>query len=286
MKLGICDKPNYSNLYPQTRMHRNEYQSWKKRNDSNIFSNLNTANSKVSQNSIYRCPSYQSPFRNTNVKPQVLNAKRKPHNRPINFCKTCYCQDKLESDYPIQENLDMVYNEYFTTAYKNPSNSQISDEDYNDIIKFRNKYFYECHSAESKLRNFTNTEPQHKCRHEFTLNKSNIPEPVYKDHNSNSRCLDCHLPMDLIDRSSDDEDCDSDDSVCFRDTLNIPLKKVGNKEVKRKLLKSPEVYIKLPVTDCVVLEQTCSGGNKPKFLNCANAKCECKVNLKNKAPWY
>lgn len=74
-----------------------------------------------------------------------------------------------------------------------------SDGNIKKLKEFRQKNYFECHSAKSRIK----TKPSvtslndHKCVYRFYLNDRLFPVPLNTDYNNKVRCVECHLPMDI-----------------------------------------------------------------------------------------
>ncbi|XP_047538328.1 uncharacterized protein LOC125071934 [Vanessa atalanta] len=110
------------------------------------------------------------------------------------------------------------------------------DNNFKNIKEFRNKNYFECHSAKSRV-NSKSSVPnlKHKCIYRFHLNERLFPVPFTTDHKKNIRCVECYLPLDKNISSSN---------------INgmIQAKVKLNDEVQDMLLM-------LPVNDSLIVEQ-------------------------------
>lgn len=67
------------------------------------------------------------------------------------------------------------------------------------LKEFRQKNYFECHSAKSRINNRGSATSLHghTCVYRFYLNDRLFPVPLNTDHNNQVRCVECHLPMQL-----------------------------------------------------------------------------------------
>lgn len=81
----------------------------------------------------------------------------------------------------------------------------VSDSNYNhldndklikDLKEFRQKHYFECHSATSRLRSQPN-DNEHKCSYRFYLNERLFPVPIQTDYTNTTRCNECCLPLNF-----------------------------------------------------------------------------------------
>ncbi|CAH2093366.1 unnamed protein product [Euphydryas editha] len=63
------------------------------------------------------------------------------------------------------------------------------------IKEFRNKNYFECHSAKSRVKDNIATIKNHKCVYRFYLNERLFPVPINTDYKDNIRCIECYLPL-------------------------------------------------------------------------------------------
>lgn len=68
-------------------------------------------------------------------------------------------------------------------------------ENLTKIKEFRNKNYFECHSAKSRVKNNVATIKNHKCVYRFYLNDRLFPVPMNTDYEDNIRCIECYLPL-------------------------------------------------------------------------------------------
>lgn len=71
------------------------------------------------------------------------------------------------------------------------------NENLEEIKEFRQKNYFECHSAKARIENKASVTSlrDHKCVYRFYLNDRLFPVPLCSDHNNEIRCIECLLPM-------------------------------------------------------------------------------------------
>ncbi|KAG6457844.1 hypothetical protein O3G_MSEX010516 [Manduca sexta] len=91
----------------------------------------------------------------------------------------------------------------FRIHSESESENGFLDVDDEDVIKslkeFRNKNYFECHSARSRIKNVGSATAlgDHQCVYRFYLNDRLFPVPLNTDYNNQIRCVECHLPMEM-----------------------------------------------------------------------------------------
>lgn len=86
------------------------------------------------------------------------------------------------------------------------TDTELDNDEYNTIQKlkaFRDENYFECHNAQSRIksRGSATSLENHQCTYRFYLNERLFPVPLNMDHNENIRCVECHLPLELSEKS-------------------------------------------------------------------------------------
>ncbi|XP_075984161.1 uncharacterized protein LOC142981906 [Anticarsia gemmatalis] len=103
-----------------------------------------------------------------------------------------------------EESIFMIYSDSDEDiTYLDPDD----DENIEKLKEFRNKNYFECHSAKSRIKTRANVTSlsDHKCVYRFYLNDRLFPVPLNTDCNNKVRCVECHLPMDIKQDNSGDK---------------------------------------------------------------------------------
>lgn len=275
----MCDqiKSYYSN--PGRRL---QYENWKYRNDSNqIYSNISW-NPKhnmdlVSSVSVYNYPlkshitSKTKPkktivsngFQRKNNDRIILDRKNPQvtsfNNRCQDFGNSILTKDSIRNKcFKIDERdekFDPSFSNYESDSDTYSSDSiddalfldQVEPDNLEELQKFRNEFYFECHSLEAKLKKYFPTK-EHICHHQFSINNRLFPEPLYADHLQNSRCQICHLP--LVARK-DESKSDITDKRIQRSKYSTTFFKNKesdsvNKKSSNKKNYSPEIVLRFP----------------------------------------
>lgn len=95
--------------------------------------------------------------------------------------------------------------EIYTTSDKSGDSDLDNEEDVRKLKEFREKNYFECHSAKSRLKTKASVTSlnNHKCVYRFYLNDRLFPVPLSTDFNGTVRCVECHLPINA--RIGDDD---------------------------------------------------------------------------------
>ncbi|XP_077295261.1 uncharacterized protein LOC143917578 [Arctopsyche grandis] len=217
MDIGAGTSKSYYNRPCET--HR--YDSWKHRNDSNqVSSNLKwSSKSKIETaptrsftelsrvNSSTRTNS-KTRLKNTVVSDGYLKRSASTHNknRPppsddehISKFHKYYQTLRPKSESEHSDDIDEIDSTYIFDKGENLLLNKFTDNDLARLKKFRDDYYFQCHSVDNNVEDFSE---RHACRHEFVINDRLCPEAMYTDHERTSRCLDCHLPLNVSEKRS------------------------------------------------------------------------------------
>nr|XP_049698862.1 uncharacterized protein LOC126055137 [Helicoverpa armigera] len=115
-----------------------------------------------------------------------------------------------------------------------------NDENIKKLKEFRQKNYFECHSAKSRINSKVSATSltDHKCVYRFYLNERLFPVPLNTDYNNKVRCVECQLPMDVKQESSGDK---------INGTIQAKVK-IGASDTQDMLLL-------LPVKDSLIIEE-------------------------------
>lgn len=89
------------------------------------------------------------------------------------------------------------YDSLFSAFNEDEFENLDSKDNLQEIKEFRQKNYFECHSANSRMKStgsVTNLQ-DHKCVYRFYLNDRLFPVPLCTDHTNEIRCIECLLPM-------------------------------------------------------------------------------------------
>lgn len=174
--------------------------------------------------------SVQQYYKNENFKPSTESLGETTNG----FKKVCLDTIKEVSEIRSQDSF------FHTRAFDSEEELENLDskDNLDEIKEFRQKNYFECHSANSRIKNkgSVTSLQDHKCVYRFYLNDRLFPVPLCTDHTKEIRCIECLLPMNL--------------QVGSKDKMN------GTIQAKVTLgKKNQDVMILLPIKEPLIIHE-------------------------------
>lgn len=155
--------------------------------ESDVETLVSTKKQKNNKKNVKTLKSVQQYYKNENFKPstesmgETNNGYKRISLDTIKEVSEKYSQDSLFRIYDSEDELENFD----------------SKDNLDDIKDFRQKNYFECHSANSRIKNKCSVTSlhDHKCVYRFYLNDRLFPVPLCTDHTKEIRCIECLLPM-------------------------------------------------------------------------------------------
>ncbi|KOB74275.1 Uncharacterized protein OBRU01_04558 [Operophtera brumata] len=177
--IDFCKKCGESSCNGEAKSSQNVVES-----DVETLVSINNKHDKVKTNG-KTLNSVQQYYKNENFKPSTESLGYTNGNKKLSL-------DTIK-EVPEVRSHDSLFRVFDDDELENLD----SKDNLNEIKEFRQKNYFECHSADSRIKSkgSVTSLQDHKCVYRFYLNDRLFPVPLCTDHTKEIRCIECLLPM-------------------------------------------------------------------------------------------